>query len=281
MTLETYKRVVDTFKDAANISIVGNGEPLLNRHFLDMVSYSKHVRRARVTTLTNGCFRQSQIDHLLTSGLDLISISLKGYDPRDYARMTKLSGHVFDTVVNNTRRLVERRTRVPSHLTIAASFILDKHNYKHIGAMLDLADSLGVDQVKFDPFIPPPMTRSGLGERCITTSNHDAVQFLSRYAVTTHRCEVRRPVVLNPDMRHATCSSFFKVLRVGTEGHVSGCVVNRLGMESTEMFSERDVWNSTYFQSMRSRFMQEDHAALPSICKRCHQYCGVSVESLG
>jgi MoaA/NifB/PqqE/SkfB family radical SAM enzyme len=274
MTLETFKRVLETHNHAANISIVGNGEPLLNRQFYEMVSYAASVRRARVTTLTNGFFQVTDVDSLLDSGLDLISISLKSYDADDFFRLTGLGRHIFQTVVDNTRELVRRRSRHRPYPSVAASFILDKHNYLRITQMLDLADSLGVDQVKFDPFIPLPMSGFRLNERCITTSDRAAITAVAGEAPYKQRMKIRPPVAIDLHKKDAICDSFFRVLRVNSDGFVSGCIVSHSELESGHSFEERNVWNSPYFQKMRTHFIHRETRDLPSVCRQCHQYCG-------
>jgi MoaA/NifB/PqqE/SkfB family radical SAM enzyme len=277
MPFETYQSVVDTFRHAANISIVADGEPLLNSRFFDMVSYAKRVRRARVTTLSNGYFGRADIDRLLVCGLDLISISLKGHDSQDFARMTGLGGQVFDSIVNNVRVLAERAALLRRRPQIAVSFILDKVNYQHFGAMVERAESLGVDRVKFDPFIPLPLAGCRVAERCVTTADAEAIEVLSSHAGKHRGVAVRPPIVLDVDASGASCHSFFKVMRVDAAGYVSGCVVSHPELASDRDFSEVNVWNGRYFQEMRSRFLGQNYRDVPAACRECYQYCGCSL----
>jgi len=277
MSVDTYKRVVDTFRHAVNISIVGDGEPLLNPDFLEMVAYARCVRRARVTILTNGLLGGIDPDQLIRSGLDLISISLKGCDQYDYTRMTGADSSVFGDVVANTHTLTERRNALRARTTIAVSFILDKNNCDKVREMLDLSESLGVDLVKFDPFLPLDADGLRFEDRCVTTSDFDTITVLRRHAGEKRPFDIRPPTVLDLHKPDAFCDSSFKVMRVSTDGRVSGCLVNLRELRSDRRFDEENIWNNEYFRGLRSSFIQGDHIGIPSACRQCYEYCGIKL----
>jgi len=276
MSLETFKNIVEHYKECVNISLVGSGEPLSNKYFFEMVEYAKKVRRTRVTTLSNGIITDDNMRSLLGCGLDAISISLKGYNAQDFFRLTGVEKHVFYMIIDNIRKLVTLRHETGSRLQIYVSFIVDKQNYGYISTMVQLAQNLGINKVKFDAFLPYPIEGCSLDERCITSEDKEIVNFLRNIKHNDDTLEIRPLTILDLNQAHRICTSPFTTLRVDSAGNVGACNIKLLNLEKNGVYTDPDVWNNDYFRQLRKSFLNKNLHQPPEACLTCYEYAGKS-----
>lgn len=278
MSLNMFKRIVDHYKKAINISLVGSGEPLLNNEFIDMVRYAKQIGRTRVTTLSNGLLLENRIDDVLSSGLDAISISIKGHNREDFSRLTGADPVFFETIIKNTTRLAAMREKSHSRLQIYGSFILDKQNYRDIGNMIELARKIKLDKVKFDTFLPYPYCGYTVEERCITTGDTEIIRFLENVDYQTYGMTIRPPLVLNLNKaQRRLCRIPFTSLRVDSAGNIGACNIKLLNMENNGKFCDVNAWNNEYFRGIRRIFLEIHPEFIPEECLTCYEYAGTAV----
>ncbi|SVC99611.1 uncharacterized protein METZ01_LOCUS352465, partial [marine metagenome] len=86
MDLERYRRLIDEIKDHVMLLMLWNqGEPFINKGFLEMVRYARE-HRIPVMTSTNGHFVRTldQALDIVDSGLSEMIISLDGVDQETY-----------------------------------------------------------------------------------------------------------------------------------------------------------------------------------------------------
>ncbi|CEG13777.1 hypothetical protein MSIBF_A480001 [groundwater metagenome] len=231
MDFDLFKKIIDKFRNATSVSIVGTGEPLLNKDLFRMIKYAKNVRKMKVTTVSNGSFDLHLIDKILTSGLDSISISLNGHNSNEFERMTKMDKK-FEVIVNNIKLLVERRNMLKINLNISCSFIVDQINYKNIPDMLKISTKLGIDHANFGNFLPSPFPGFTLEERCLTNNNKEAINFLSQLNISKYPLIVRLPQVLDISGKWRLCESHFTTLRVDGDGNIGGCGTMLLNLKA-------------------------------------------------
>ena len=85
LTMDNYIKILDNFPELEVVALVGEGEPILNPDFLDMVKIAKD-RGLRVVSLSNGSvFSKNNIPKICDSGLDYIGISIDSTDPETFA----------------------------------------------------------------------------------------------------------------------------------------------------------------------------------------------------
>ncbi|MBE0661312.1 MAG: SPASM domain-containing protein [Bacteroidales bacterium] len=124
------------------------GEPFLNRNFIDMVKLAKK-RRMIVTTSTNGHFLNLEnATKAIESGLDKIIISLDGADADTYLNYRK--GGSFDKVVEGIKQLTAKKKELGSHKPLVCiQFLVFKQNEHQLEAMTLLSRELGADVLEF------------------------------------------------------------------------------------------------------------------------------------
>lgn len=100
MTFEMFKDIVDRFRIARAVSLIGSGEPLLNSDLLRMVEYAAVTYRMEVYTVSNGILVENFADRIAQSSLSCIDISMNGHTPEEFAKMTRMPSHLFRKIVS-------------------------------------------------------------------------------------------------------------------------------------------------------------------------------------
>lgn len=113
MEFDLYKKIIDDISQMPNklkmLRLAGNGEPLLNKDFCEMVRYASDVGVAEcIETITNAsCLNPELNQKLADSGLDRIRISIEALDDDGYKRITGKDVD-FQSLVKNIGDLHKR-----------------------------------------------------------------------------------------------------------------------------------------------------------------------------
>lgn len=106
-----FKHIIDQFPERNRLwglKLSYRGEPLINKHVPDMVSYAKDHGVLDVYFNTNAMFLDGDMcRRLIEAGLDRISISIDGTVPEEYERVR--IGARFDTLIDNLETLISLR----------------------------------------------------------------------------------------------------------------------------------------------------------------------------
>ena len=143
--LDKYKKVVDMFsKWAQTVQFFSWGEPLLNKSFIDMIRYaSKDPYKLRTTTCVNlTVTTDEQIKGLLTSNLDMLTVSIDGVTQEVYEKY-RVGGNL-ETVFNNLKKLIAAKELYKSKTKIQWAFIVFKHNEHQVEEAKRMASDLGI-----------------------------------------------------------------------------------------------------------------------------------------
>ena len=124
------------------------GEPYLNTSFLAMVSYATK-RNIYTATSTNAHYLNDEnCKKTIQSGLNRLIISIDGTTQETY--QSYRVGGKLDKVIEGTKNIVkwkkEMKSKTP-HLIF--QFLVVKPNEHQIGDVLNLAEELGIDEVRF------------------------------------------------------------------------------------------------------------------------------------
>jgi len=280
MGFDIFKYTCDRFDRALYVNIIGSGEPMLNKDFFAMAEYASKGKRMRVKTFTNGTTVDANIDRILGSYLDGITISLNGHSREEYSRMTGADGGTFDVILNAAGKLVSERNRRKSRIKIKVSFIIDKVNYKNIPDMIAMGLNLGADTVFLCNFLPAPCAGSSAGERMLLKTDGKIADEIKKMYNTLNaetRKKVLFPYFVDGTMPFNNCSSHFTQLRVDGEGRVSSCSIMLLDMEGHGHIKDEEVWNNKFFREMREKFLSNDKNRLSEPCRVCPENCGVMI----
>lgn len=270
MDFASFKDIIDRFKNATTVHIIGSGEPLLNKDFFRMVGYAASKKMV-VKTFSNGTTVREHIDSILNSALDGITISVNGQDAEEFSRMTGMDGRIYYEVIKAVTDLVEAKRRRNVPLKIKLSFILDTRNYKAIPEMVVAGLRLGVDHIFFCNFLPAPYSGLRADERALVADQDIKAEIESIFK--SYPRSIRRkltpPVLIGTGDGKNECSAHFSQIRFDGDGNVSSCSMMLLNMSGHGHYSDEGVWNNGFFRDMRKRFMEPDGRSLPEPCRAC------------
>ncbi len=124
------------------------GEPYLNRHFLDMVHYASR-KNIYTATSTNAHYLDDETARkTVESGLDRLIISIDGTS-QDVYEQYRVGGKL-EKVIEGTRRILNWKKELKSQTPfVVFQFLVVKPNEHQMDEVQRLADELGVDDVWF------------------------------------------------------------------------------------------------------------------------------------
>ena len=276
--IRMFREIIDRFRNATTVHIIGSGEPLLNKDFFKMVDYAAE-RKMAVKTFSNGTVIRENIDNILSSRLDGITISINGHDAKEFRRMTGMDEAVYSGIYDATERLISEKAKRRSPVKVKLSFIIDKYNYRSIPAMVETTIKLGADHAFFCSFLPSPYSGLSHDERVLTAGEgvKDELNAIFGGYPPFIRKILTPPALVDAKMRKNLCEAHFSQIRFDGDGNVSSCSMMLLDMRGHGRYDDEGVWNNDFFRKMRRAFLSGDGPALPEACRVCPDNKGVVI----
>jgi MoaA/NifB/PqqE/SkfB family radical SAM enzyme len=278
MDLASFREIIDRFRNATTVHIIGSGEPLLNKDFFVMVDYAAS-RKMVVKTFSNGTTVLDNIDNILNSRLDGITISINGHDAEEFSRMTGMDGNVYSSIYEAVSSLVSQKRQRGSPIKVKLSFIIDRHNYKAIPDMIAAGLKLGVDHMFFCNFLSAPFDGLRADQRALMDAGvikEEIVAMFASYPPAVRK-KLTPPVLIDANMGRNECDTHFSQIRFDGAGNVSSCSMMLLNMAGHGSYKDEGVWNNEFFRDMRRRFLSSDGSLVPEPCKVCPDNKGVHI----
>ncbi|MGD9897676.1 MAG: radical SAM/SPASM domain-containing protein [Calditrichaceae bacterium] len=147
MSLHTFRSILNQLgDDVFFLLLYHQGEPYINKHFLEFVNLAKE-KNIYCTTSTNAhYFTDESINATIDSGLDSMIVSLDGITQETYETY-RVKGDV-SKVITGLRRFMEiKRQRKSKTPLIALQFLVMKHNEHELTAIKNLGKEIGVDRI--------------------------------------------------------------------------------------------------------------------------------------
>ena len=145
LKLEKFKKVVDAFsKWAQTVQFFSWGEATLNKSFIEMIRHaSQNPHEMRSTTSLNlNNVTDEQIKGLITSNLDMLTISIDGVTQEVYEKY-RVGGNL-ETVFNNLKKLISTKKLYKSNTKIIWAFLVFKHNEHQVEEAKKMASDFGI-----------------------------------------------------------------------------------------------------------------------------------------
>lgn len=270
LKFDLFKEALDIFKNAIFISIMGNGEPLLNKDIFRMINYASNIRKMYTFSSSNGISLGYYIEEIIQSNLTEFNISINGHNSNEFSRMTGMDIKFFKIIVNNIKELVKERNKESSNIKINLSMIIDKCNYRDMEKMIHFGEKLQIDGILFNNFLAPELEGFSSNERSLFSDENNVINVISNINLERkkRRIQVSLPTLLDRNPSGKYCLSPFSNFCFDGSGKVGCCSVKLLDFSNNEKFNEPNVWNNTYFQEMRRRFLDVDYPILQP-CASC------------
>jgi radical SAM protein with 4Fe4S-binding SPASM domain len=255
MTLARFDQVLGALSPRLrNLALWNYGEPLLNRALPQMIASAKKAGVGVVKVSSNVHFLDGKRGlALLTSGLDVLILSVDGASQDTYAEFRK-DGDFAKVAAAIAWLCAEKRRLALAKPRIELQFIVMRHNEHELPEMRRLARAWGVDKLRVKTVgADDDETRS-----LVPTS-----RLLSRYKADGE----------TPNVRHAFCTMAWDHTVVNVDGSVTPCCYLRPDMGEAFVMgnvfetSFQSIWRGEKYRAFRES-MLEGRAAMP-VCNKC------------
>jgi len=258
-----FKQTIDDIsKDLLYLIFYFQGEPFLNRDFLEMVSYAAK-KGIYTATSTNAHYLTDEVARkTVESGLDRLIISIDG-TTQDVYQQYRVGGKL-DKVLEGARNIVKWKKELNSKTPfVFFQFLVVKPNEHQIEDIKRLAKETGVDEVRFK-------------SAQVYDYENDPNQLIptiskySRYKKNADGTHVAKNKLANHCWKlwHANVITF--------DGLVVPCcfdkdAMHQLGNLKNESF--KNIWKNSNYKQFRSELMNSRKNI--DICANCSE--GISV----
>ena len=151
MDFEVYKGIIDSLREFPDpirvIRLYKEGEPLVNRHFADMVRYAKASSKVlRVDTTTNASLLTPERSlEIIDAGLDRLNISVEGINAEQYR---DFSGHKLDyqQFVDNIAFFYDHRGKCEMNIKINGDILTQEQEEDFYRTFGNITDGISVER---------------------------------------------------------------------------------------------------------------------------------------
>jgi radical SAM protein with 4Fe4S-binding SPASM domain len=248
----------DISKDLLYLIFYFQGEPFLNRNFLEMVRYANQ-KGLYTATSTNAHYLTDKIaKETVESGLDRLIISIDG-TTQDVYQQYRVGGRL-DKVIEGAKNIVKWKRELKSKTPfVFFQFLVVKPNEHQIEDIKQLAKEVGVDQVRFKTaqvydYENDPHQLIPLNEKYSRYKKDKTGKMKIKSGLNNHCWK----------LWHANVITF--------DGLVVPCcfdkdATHQLGNLKTQSFKE--VWNNDNYRQFRSELMTSRKNI--DICANCSE----------
>ena len=246
MDLQLFKKIIDEAQYFVNdINIHHRGEPLINPHLADMISYSKQAG-LKVRFHTNATMLDiNKAKEIIEAKPDLISISFDGFTKEVYEEVRR--GASFEKTLSNIKSLLafkfEKDYRLPY-------MIVERIELKEYSARLD---SKAIEELT----------------KTFKDWGIDEVVTKKEYAWVTPTSEI-----LQTERHYSVCTFPWYAMVICWDGTVAPCPQDYMAvlkMGNIQEQSIKEIWNgSAYIKLRRDLILNKP---FPTVCGKCDRLC--------
>jgi MoaA/NifB/PqqE/SkfB family radical SAM enzyme len=272
LPLETFREILRQRPTLKEIKLQGFGEPLLYRHFDEIVTEGA-ARGIRFTTFSNGtALTRERIDTVL-GHFDIFFVSLDSLKEERFGALRPGPG--LAVVLQGMEKLSRRKKALGSATRLAVNFVASHINFDEIKDLGDLARNLGFDAVQIveaENWNLPGQD----GFRNISSFVRDARAKAASIALEVQRLKescAGKPVgIFHVDgrPRRDLCLWPFYFCHISAQGYVTPCCLR--GNPRVVNFGnilERsldEIWNGDEYVDFRTRLLS---GAPDPLCDTC------------
>lgn len=260
-----FRRIIDDIAPHTfYLTFYFQGEPYLNRSFLDMVAYANE-KGLYTATSTNGHYlTEETARHTVESGLCRLIISLDG-STQDVYQQYRVGGSL-DKVLEGARRVVRWKEKLRSPTPhIIFQFLVVRPNEHQVPDILRLGREVGVDEVKFKT-----------AQLYDYENGHPLIPSNPRYTRYRQRPDGRWEIKGRPGNH---CWRMWHACVITWDGRVVPCCFDkdaRHVLGHLNGVSLREVWHSEAYQRFRQHILLARREV--DICTNCTEGARVWID---
>ncbi|KLI55189.1 radical SAM protein [Brachyspira hyodysenteriae] len=251
MDFNLYKKIIDDLQQFEGkvkvIRLYKDGEPLLNKHFAEMVEYAKKSDKVnRVDTTTNASLLNKDLSlQIINAGLDRINISIEGMNSQQYLDFSKANVN-FEKLVENITFFYENRKQCEMIVKINGDIISEEQKQEFYNIFGEIADGVNIESVM----------------SCWPEFELDGISVNMERGI--YGQEIKEVMV---------CPYVFYSMSINSTGIASACYLDwerKLIIGDVNKESVKTIWNSKEINDLRKLFLRKERKSHP-ICKNCGQ----------
>lgn len=146
LSYEDFVKIIDGAPSIKLLALVGQGEPIMNKRFFDMVRYAKS-KGIRIGITSNGSwFSQTNVKKICDADIDYIQISIDSADPERFAR-SRVDGDLEKVWDGIERLTTHRNARGLTRPVVVVRGTLFSYSQNEIPEIVREAKRRGVDAI--------------------------------------------------------------------------------------------------------------------------------------
>ncbi|RKZ49138.1 MAG: hypothetical protein DRR16_04350 [Candidatus Parabeggiatoa sp. nov. 3] len=261
MSFDLFKHFCDELQTmgTSSLTLIGEGEPLLHPRIFDMIATAKDAGLF-VTLLTNGTLlNERRCQSLIDSRLDSLKVSLWGSSKNVYKLNFPEGKHGnFEKIINSLRCLssikAARKSKWPA---MTLHHPINRNNFQHIEAMINLVHTTGCNALSFSPF---HTNRGQLASMALSSDEELQVCFvLSQMTKRLNALGIKHniaPTLFSYRIGEKVWQTFpcyagWLQLRLKMDGNLLPCYSCHQPLGNLNERSLHDIWNSAALKDFR------------------------------
>ncbi|MGB9735571.1 MAG: radical SAM/SPASM domain-containing protein [bacterium] len=231
-------------KPLRKINLFGFGESLLHPRLIDIIKYvKKSLPDVELNLSTNAQLLDDRLaTELLSSGIDRINIDIDGFTKQTYEQIRKQLN--FDTVIENTKNLIDKRNKLDSDVEISVTII-----------------EMDLTKAEIEQF------------KRFWKHTADTV-FINHYNTWTGVIPDRNTQKFEPAKFMFPCKNPWREMIINYDGNVAFCcmdfnstiIVGNIMHQSIE-----EIWHGKKMEQLRQLHLEGRYNEIP-ICSRCNEF---------
>ena len=273
MNLETFKKIINENKIIIKIKLQGMGEPLVNKHIYQMISYAKNFGIATELICNGSMLTQNNVENLLKNNLAKLTISIDGASKEVFEKIRVKSN--FNQVIQNSKNFKKMISKNFIRPEFSAWSTIQEDNLDEVESITKLCKEIGFDDLTFQVFL------TGWGKddwnkinnkKNINYKNFEIREnfekIISTYSSNKFKVRVFEENLLTFEKK---CSWPWNSTYLSAEGEVVPCCIigdpKVVSMGNINKTSFNDIWNSEKYNIMRNNIKSNK---LDDFCKNCY-----------
>jgi radical SAM protein with 4Fe4S-binding SPASM domain len=274
MSAEQFEAILDKIPTLEKVSLVGIGEPLLNKDLMSMLRAAKS-RAIDVGFTTNGTIMPPRIvEEICEIDPNWLNISLDGATKATFEGIRH--GADFDAILKNVERLMGAMDGA-ARTEVAVWFVGLNENIHELPDLVRLVDGLGIRSlfVQSVHFWGHESWRERNEPKSLLTQLERVTPFFEQARQEASSRGLSLEVCNLPDPQLGRqCQWPWRACYITAEGFITPCCIQ--GSDPTvinfgNIFEQpfEDIWNSHAYQAFRRELKSPD---IPKICEGCTSY---------
>jgi MoaA/NifB/PqqE/SkfB family radical SAM enzyme len=260
LDLANFKTLLDEIGDyILQIQLWNQGEPFINKNFLEFVRYAKS-KGVMTQTSTNGHFIRSdaEAEDVIQSGLDILIFSMDGTNQESYEKY-RVGGN-YRLVMDTLERLAAAKKKLNSKTPlIELQFLIFKHNQSEIDNIISISKKLALNRLSF--------------KTAQVYSNEQAVAFLPENDRYNRYQKMDDDFVLKGDIKN-WCKRLWLNPAINWDGSFSPCCFDKDADHAYgNVFNKKDsfqmLWRGNNARTFRKQILKDRKAI--GMCTNCSE----------